>query len=65
MKTELDCKQVSRLLSDDQDGSLPPAERARMRLHLVICEACRHVDAQMQFLRRAMRGLGKNEPPKK
>lgn len=62
MKLKLDCKQMSRLLSDRLEGLVPPDEVARMRLHLVICEACRDVDEQMQFLRRAMQALDKIEP---
>lgn len=62
---ELDCKQVSRLISDGQDKQMPASDRARLRLHFVICEACRNVDEQMQFLRRAMRRIDKDkvEPP--
>lgn len=62
MKLTFDCQQVSRLLSDGQDRHLPTADRARMRLHLVMCQSCRNVDEQMQFLRRAMRGLHLHEP---
>ena len=61
---ELDCKVVSRLLSEGRDQSMPPAERARLRLHLVICSACRNVDAQFRFLREAMRKLDKNKTPR-
>lgn len=57
----LDCKTVSRLLSEGQDKLMSPPERARLRLHFVVCEACRNVDAQMQFLRRAMRQLAKDQ----
>ncbi len=65
MNTKLSCKDVARLLSDEQDQELPPGERARMRLHLVICQACRNVEEQMQFLRRAMKQLGRgDEPPR-
>jgi predicted anti-sigma-YlaC factor YlaD len=64
MKPELDCKEVSRLISNGLDETLPAPERARLRLHFVICETCRNVSEQMQFLRRAMRDLGKNEPPR-
>jgi predicted anti-sigma-YlaC factor YlaD len=64
MKTELDCKEVSRLISNGLDESLPAPERARLRLHFVICQTCRNVNEQMQFLRRAMRDMGKNEPPR-
>lgn len=63
MTRELDCKEVSRLLSDGQDQQLPPSERARLRLHLVICTACRNLDAQFRFLREAMRKLDKGKTP--
>ncbi len=64
MKHELDCKEVSRLISSGLDEKLPAPERGRLRLHFVICETCRNVNEQMQFLRRAMRDMGKNEPPR-
>jgi predicted anti-sigma-YlaC factor YlaD len=64
MKPELDCKEVSRLISNGLDETLPAPERARLRLHFVICETCRNVSEQMQFLRRAIRDLGKDEPPR-
>jgi hypothetical protein len=63
MKMDLDCKEVSRLISEGMDQSLPAPERARMRLHFVICQTCRNVDEQMQFIRRAMRQLGQDEVP--
>jgi predicted anti-sigma-YlaC factor YlaD len=55
----LDCKAVSRLISDGLDKTLAPADRAQLRLHFVVCQTCRDVDAQMAFLRRAMQTLGK------
>jgi hypothetical protein len=64
MTDDLDCKTVSRLISEGQDKLLSPPERARMRLHFVICETCRDVDAQMSFLRLAMKRLGQDEPPR-
>ncbi len=63
MKLQLDCRAVARLLSDGQDQALPAPERARLRLHFVICETCRNVDAQMQFIRRAMKRLGRDDAP--
>ncbi len=65
MKKELDCKEVSRLFSEGLDRAMPAPERARLRYHLVICETCRTVDEQMQFLRRAMREMDKEKkvPP--
>jgi hypothetical protein len=65
MNSKLDCKGVSRLISDGLDQALPPQERAQLRLHFVICQTCRDVDAQMSFLRRAMQTLGqRDEAPK-
>jgi predicted anti-sigma-YlaC factor YlaD len=64
MKIQLDCKEVSRLISDGLDETLPGPERARMRLHFVICQTCRNVEEQMQFLRSAMRQIDKEEPPR-
>jgi predicted anti-sigma-YlaC factor YlaD len=57
MKLGFDCQRVSRLLSDGQDRHLPTTDRARMRLHMVMCQACRNVDEQLQFLRVALRSL--------
>jgi len=48
VKVLLDCKAVS--------------ERARMRLHFVMCERCRNVDEQLAFMRQAMHRLGREEP---
>ncbi|MFY7857607.1 MAG: zf-HC2 domain-containing protein [Rubrivivax sp.] len=58
----LKCQEVSRLLSDGQDEALPAADRARLRLHLVMCRACRTVSAQFDFLRRAMRQMDGDLP---
>jgi predicted anti-sigma-YlaC factor YlaD len=63
VKIELNCKEVSRLLSRENEAPLPAADRARLRLHLVVCDACRNVEEQMAFLRKAMRKLGRDEPP--
>lgn len=59
---DLDCRTVSRLISAGQDTDLPPRERARLRMHFVLCEACRTVDDQVRFLRRAMRQLDARSP---
>ena len=66
VKINLDCKDVSRLISQGLDEDLPAGDRARMRLHFVMCQTCRNVDEQMQFIRRAVRKLGDDElpPPK-
>ena len=61
MRINIDCKQMARLISDSLDSAMPPAERTRMRLHLVMCETCRNVDEQMGFLRRTMHQLGREQ----
>jgi predicted anti-sigma-YlaC factor YlaD len=63
MKLNLDCKEVSRLISHGLDADLPPDEKARLRLHFVICTTCRNVDEQMKFIRNALRQMGANDRP--
>lgn len=65
MTLGLNCKEASRLLSRENDEPLPAPERARLRLHLVVCDACRNVEEQLSFLRQAMRKLGRDEPPER
>jgi hypothetical protein len=40
------------------DGRLTIAQRAALRLHLTLCDACTNVKAQFEFLRRALRSYG-------
>lgn len=63
MKAELDCKEVSRLISEGLDEAMPAPERARLRYHFVICQTCRTVDEQMKFLRRAVKEMDKEPSP--
>lgn len=51
------CQEVHRLTSEGLDRELSLVERARVRLHLMVCTACRNFTAQMDLLRRAMRQL--------
>lgn len=62
MMDTLDCKTVSRMISEGLDRDLPGPERVRLRYHFVLCEACRNVDEQMSFLRRAIRQMDKDPP---
>ena len=63
------CKEVHRLTSEGMDRELSLVERTRMRMHLLVCTACRNFTDQMALLRRAMQnltpsanGTTKNEP---
>jgi hypothetical protein len=49
------CKEVHRLTSEGMDRELSLTERARMRLHMLTCSACRNFESQMRMLRTAMR----------
>lgn len=51
----LSCQQASRLLSQQQDEPLPFGKRARLRLHLMYCDACTNVARQFATLRLALR----------
>ena len=59
MTPELNCKDVSRLISAGRDLTQPLQEQTRIHRHLVICATCRNVNDQFDFLSRAMRQLGK------
>jgi predicted anti-sigma-YlaC factor YlaD len=49
------CKEVHRLVSERLDRDLSLVERARMRVHFAVCNACRNFNGQMQLIRKAMR----------
>ena len=53
----LSCKEASRLISQRQDRALSLGERLALGLHLGICDGCRAVSRQMDFLRRALQRL--------
>ena len=53
----LSCKEASRLLSQAMDRELPLWDRARLRLHLMLCDACNNFNRQVRFLRRAVAQL--------
>lgn len=51
------CREVHRLTSEGLDRELSMVERARVRMHLLVCAACRNFTDQMNLIRRAMRQL--------
>ena len=53
----ISCKEATRLISQAQDRELSLGERASLQFHLAICRGCRAVNAQFEFLRRALRRL--------
>lgn len=59
MPPPLECRAVPPLLSRLLDGTTSADERLRLRLHLVDCRACRTLDAQLVFTRRAVLRLAR------
>ena len=55
MGIRISCKDASRLISQLQDGNIPLPQRLRIRLHLLLCDACTHFEQQVRFLRAALR----------
>ena len=49
------CKDVSRLLSESMDRSLPFYQRVLMRLHLSMCKYCTRCKQHFEALRAACR----------
>ena len=50
----ISCRDASRALSRMQDGSVPMPLYLRVRLHLLLCDACKRFFAQVRFLHAAM-----------
>jgi hypothetical protein len=50
----ISCKDASRLISQMQDRNLPVRQRLRIRLHLLLCDACKRFVQQLRVLHRAM-----------
>ena len=50
-----DCREVSELLSQEQDRALRWTDRIRLRLHLLLCRGCSNFRTQLDFLRDAVR----------
>lgn len=49
----LSCKQASHLLSQSIERRLPLRQRLGLRLHLLMCSACKQFSVQLQLLRQA------------
>ena len=69
MKNTLTCREATRLLLEDEDHELAPADRLALQVHVKICFACQRFVSQLNFMRRATRAWRKHteaddsEPP--
>jgi hypothetical protein len=53
----LSCKDVTRLLSESMDHSLPLGKRVGVRLHLFVCKFCSRYERQLLLIRETIRRL--------
>lgn len=60
MKNTLTCREAARLLLEDEDHELPPAERLALQVHVKICFACQRFVSQLNLMRRATRAWRKH-----
>ena len=51
----LSCKDVTRLISESMDHSLPLGKRVGVRLHLLICKFCARYERQLLIIRDTVR----------
>ena len=54
MKWNINCRQATHLLLQGEDQPLGWADRLRLRLHLMICQACPRFVRQVAFMRTAV-----------
>lgn len=51
----LNCREVTRLVSESQERKLSITERLSLNLHLMMCDGCKNFSLQVPYLRKAMR----------
>ncbi len=58
----LTCKTVSRKVSDGMDARMSLTEKLSVRMHLLLCPACKRFATQLTILRDAMTSLWVDQP---
>ncbi|HTD91876.1 MAG TPA: zf-HC2 domain-containing protein [Burkholderiales bacterium] len=53
----LTCKEATALVSQGLDRRLSLWERCMLKIHLLVCDACRNFVRQADFIRRAVKRL--------
>lgn len=57
----LSCKDVTQLISESMDHSLPPGKRIGVWLHLLICKFCVRYERQLLLIRKTVRRIAAME----
>jgi hypothetical protein len=60
----LNCNQVTRLVSESQERPLTLSENLSLKLHLMMCAACRNFNRHIPFLHEAMQAYAKGHDEK-
>lgn len=55
----LNCKNVTRLFSEEQERPLTLKERMSLKMHVMMCSGCRNFGQQMHTLRQVARTYAK------
>jgi hypothetical protein len=53
----LSCKDVTQLISESMDTSLPVGKRIWVRIHLLMCKFCARYERQLLLIRETVRRL--------
>jgi predicted anti-sigma-YlaC factor YlaD len=57
----LNCRHATQLLSEAQERKLGPYEALSLKMHVMMCSACRNFGDQMQALRHFARAYARGE----
>lgn len=57
----LSCRDVTRLISESMDRTLPVGKRIGVRLHLLICRFCARYERQLLLIRDTVRRIAAAE----
>lgn len=57
----MNCKEATRLMSQELDRHLTRRERLALSLHNLICNGCHRYRKQMAFLRQALRSRSEGD----
>lgn len=57
----LSCRDITRLISESMDRTLPVGKRLGVRLHLILCRFCARYERQLLLIRDTVRRIAGEE----